>query len=167
HTRDWYSLRSLDADWKTDIYNTLDVYCRRTPGTFIEEKSFSLAWHYRQAEEGLGQLRAQELIADIKHIISDLGLQIVQGNKVLEIKSISVNKGTTARRFLDPATELILAIGDDMTDEDTFKAMPDHAITIKVGQTLSAAKYYLRSVSEVLVLLNDLAKFKAPHIADI
>ena len=167
HTRDWYSLRSLDADWKTDIYNTLDVYCRRTPGTFIEEKSFSLAWHYRQAEEGLGQLRAQELIADIKHIISDLGLQIVQGNKVLEIKSISVNKGTTARRFLDPATELILAIGDDMTDEDTFKAMPEHAITIKVGQTPSAAKYYLRSVGEVLVLLNDLAKFKASHIADV
>ena len=78
-----------------------------------------------------------------------------------------MNKGTTARRFLNPATELILAIGDDMTDEDTFKAMPEHAITIKVGQTPSAAKYYLRSVGEVLVLLNDLAKFKASHIADV
>jgi trehalose 6-phosphate synthase/phosphatase len=151
---DWHNPRNLDSEWKNEIYNVLDTYCRRTPGSFIEEKTYSLAWHYRRAEEGLGQLRAQELIADLKHMIADLGLHIIQGNKVLEIKNISVNKGNAVKRFLDKDDyDFVIAIGDDQTDEDTFKAMPDNAITIKVGTTLSIAKYYLKSIPDVLNLL--------------
>jgi trehalose 6-phosphate synthase/phosphatase len=49
-----------------------------------------------------------------------------------------------------------MAIGDDHTDEDTFKAMPEDAITIKVGSSYSAATYFLHSSKEVRALLQEL-----------
>lgn len=154
----WKSSLPMDTDWKNGLYNTLDNYCRRTPGTFIEEKSFSMAWHYRQADNGLGELRAQELVGDIKHLTADLGLNILHGDKVVEIKSIAVNKGNAVKRFLYEDYDLVMAIGDDVTDEDTFKAMPEGAITIKVGKALSSANYHLRSVDDVLELLKKMIK---------
>jgi trehalose 6-phosphate synthase/phosphatase len=51
-----------------------------------------------------------------------------------------------------------LAIGDDWTDEDTFKAMPEEAITIKVGSTSSAAKYNVPTFKEVRGFLKILAE---------
>lgn len=153
----WRNRKDLNDEWKQDVFSALETYCRRTPGSFIEEKSYSLAWHYRKTEAGLGQLRAHELMADMKHVIADLGLQILQGDKVVEIKNISINKGKAAKRWLEKDDyDFVMAIGDDHTDEDTFKAMPKDAITIKVGSNISAATYYLQSHKEVLALLREL-----------
>ena len=158
HGKFWRSKRDLNDAWKQEIFNVMNQYARRTPGASIEEKSYSLAWHYRKVENGLGDLRAQELTADIKHFVSDRGLQLLQGDKVIEVKSISVNKGRAARRWLEKDEyDFIMAIGDDHTDEDTFKAMPEEAITIKVGSTISAATYYLSSYEEVRKLLREMA----------
>lgn len=153
----WHNRRDLSDEWKPEIRNILDVYTKRTPGTFVEEKSYSLAWHYRRAENGLGKLRTHELIADIKHVVTDRGLQILQGDKVLEIKNMSINKGRAARRWLEKDNfDFVMAIGDDHTDEDTFKAMPPDAITIKVGSNVSAASYCLKSYQEVRTFLQDI-----------
>ncbi|HRO43259.1 MAG TPA: bifunctional alpha,alpha-trehalose-phosphate synthase (UDP-forming)/trehalose-phosphatase [Flavipsychrobacter sp.] len=157
HGKFWRSKRDLNDDWKQEIYNVMNQFVRRTPGASIEEKSYSLAWHYRKVEDGLGNLRVQELMADIKHFVSDRGLQMLQGDRVLEIKSIAVNKGRAARRWLEKEEyDFLMAIGDDHTDEDTFKAMPEDAITIKVGSTISAATYYLGSYEEVRTLLREM-----------
>lgn len=158
HGKFWRSKKDLSNDWKQEIQYVMNQYCRRTPGASIEEKSYSLAWHYRAVEEGLGNLRAQELMADIRHFVSDRGLQLLQGDKVIEIKSIAVNKGRAAKRWLEKEEyDFVMAIGDDHTDEDTFKAMPDDAITIKVGSNISAATYYLSSFREVRELLTEMS----------
>ena len=52
----------------------------------------------------------------------------------------------------------MLAIGDDHTDEDIFKVLPDTAYTIKVGSSMSAASYYLRSPQEVRSFLRELTE---------
>lgn len=157
HGKFWRSKSDLNDNWKQEIFNVMNQYARRTPGASIEEKSYSLAWHYRKVENGLGDLRAQELTADMKHFLSDRGLQLLQGDKVIEVKSIAVNKGRAARRWLEKADyDFIMAIGDDYTDEDTFKAMPEDAITIKVGSNVSAATYYLSSYEEVRKLLREM-----------
>jgi trehalose 6-phosphate synthase/phosphatase len=153
----WKHRKDLNNEWKHEIRHVMDIYSGRTPGASVEEKSYSLAWHYRRVEEGLGKLRAQELMADVKHFVSDQGLQLLQGDKVLEVKSMAVNKGKAARRWLDKTEyDFIIAIGDDHTDEDTFKAMPEDAITIKVGKKVSAATYFLNSHVEVRQLLKEL-----------
>jgi trehalose 6-phosphate synthase/phosphatase len=163
HGKIWRHRKDLNNTWKHEIRHMMEVYSGRTPGASIEEKSYSLAWHYRRAEEGLGSMRVQELMADVKHYTADQGLQILQGDKVLEIKSISVNKGKAAQRWLDKKDyDFTMAIGDDHTDEDTFKAMPEDAITIKVGKNISAATYFLNSHIEVRALLRELCISKSP-----
>jgi trehalose 6-phosphate synthase/phosphatase len=157
HGKFWRSKKDLNSDWKGEILNVMNQFARRTPGASIEEKSYSLAWHFRKVEDGLGSLRAHELMSDIKHFVSDRGLQMLQGDKVIEVKSISINKGRAAKRWLEKEDyDFIMAIGDDFTDEDTFKAMPEDAITIKVGSNLSAATYYLSSYEEVRTLLTEM-----------
>jgi trehalose 6-phosphate synthase/phosphatase len=146
----WHKISGLSDSWKQDIYPVLETYVDRTPGSFIEEKTYSLAWHYRKAQNGLGELRANELVNNLKYIANDKGLQILPGDKVLEIKNIEVNKGKAAVSLTENQDyDFIIALGDDFTDEDVFKALPDSAITIKVGSNISAAKFYLRNPSEV------------------
>ena len=56
--------------------------------------------------------------------------------------------------------DFVLAIGDDLTDEDMFNVLPDNAYSIKVGYDISAAKYRLESAAEVRSFLKELCKFK-------
>lgn len=154
---EWKPLPLLTDRWKQEVKTVLDTYTDRTPGSFIEEKSYSLVWHYRKVEEGLGELRANEILNHLRMIIADKGLQMMRGNKVIEFKNIEVNKGKAAQNWLygnDP--DFILALGDDATDEDIFKALSQEAYTIKVGSNISAARYYLKDYNEVRELLKDL-----------
>jgi len=155
----WHKISGLSDAWKQDIYPILETYVDRTPGSFIEEKTYSLVWHYRKAQKGLGELRANELANNLKYLASDKGLQLLPGDKVLEIKNMEVNKGKAAASLIEKNDyDFIIAFGDDYTDEDIFKALPDSAITIKVGSNISAAKFYLRNPGEVRRFLLDLTE---------
>jgi trehalose 6-phosphate synthase/phosphatase len=155
----WRNRNDLNDNWKEEIRNMMNLFNSRTPGASIEEKSFSLAWHYRNVEAGFGELRANELKADISHFVAYRGLQLLQGDKVIEVKSMAVNKGKAARRWLEhDSYDFIIAIGDDHTDEDMFKVMPEDAITVKVGGQISAATYYLNTYEEVRSLLQEFSK---------
>ena len=80
---------------------------------------------------------------------------------VVELKNADVNKGIAAQRWLgNRDAGFVMAIGDDWTDEDTFKAMPENSLTIKVGSTTSSAKYNIPSVKEVRGFLKMLADLK-------
>jgi trehalose 6-phosphate synthase/phosphatase len=155
---EWKSLPLLTDVWKQEVKAVLDTYTDRTPGSFIEDKSYSLVWHYRKVEEGLGELRANEIINHLKVTIADKGLQMMPGNKVIEFKNIEVNKGKAVLTWLHGKhPDFMIAFGDDHTDEDIFKALPAEAYTIKVGSNISAARYYLRNFYEVRQLLKALS----------
>ncbi len=159
HGDDWKSIPGLTDDWKKDVLQVLNTYTDRTPGSFIEEKAFSLVWHFRRTDEGLGELRANELTNNLKYLVSDRGLQILQGNKVIEVKNAEINKGkAVAAWVMENQPDMIIAIGDDYTDEDIFKTLAEDAITIKVGSNISAAKYFLHSYRDVRRFLATLAK---------
>ncbi|NTE05642.1 bifunctional alpha,alpha-trehalose-phosphate synthase (UDP-forming)/trehalose-phosphatase [Agrobacterium tumefaciens] len=161
----WNCLPLLTDQWKQEMKSILETYTDRTPGSFIEEKSYSLVWHYRKAEEGLGDLRANEIVSHLKILAADKGLQLMPGNKVIEFKNMEVNKGKAALNWLyGKQPDFILALGDDHTDEDIFKALPNDAFTIKVGNNISEAKYYLNDFKEVRKLLWGLVQ-KEPHLS--
>jgi len=162
----WHKLPGLSSQWKQDIRPVLETFVDRTPGTFIEEKSFSLVWHYRKAQKGLGELRAGELMNNLKYLATDKGLQLLPGNKVVEVKNVEINKGKAAMMLIDNTEyDFIMALGDDYTDEDIFKALPESAITIKIGNNLSAAKFYLRTPQEARRLLKNMAEAGVKHHA--
>jgi len=151
----WHKISGLSDAWKHDIFPVLETYVDRTPGSFIEEKTYSLVWHYRNTQKGLGELRANELMNNLKYMASDKGLQLLPGDMVLEIKNVEVNKGKAALMLVEQKDyDFIIALGDDYTDEDVFKCLPDNAVTIKVGSNVSAAKFYLRNPAEVRRLLS-------------
>lgn len=154
NNENWVVIPELNADWKDSIKSMLEAYSDRTPRSFIEDKSYSLAWHYRTADFDLGEVRAGELLTNLSYLTRERGLQILQGDKVLEIRNAEVNKGKAAVAYITQyPCDFIMAIGDDHTDEDIFMQLPDTAISIKVGSKLSAAQYFLRNVNEVRIFL--------------
>lgn len=154
---EWHKINGLSTTWKKDIYAEMEKYVDRTPGSFIEEKTYSLVWHYRKAQRGLGELRANELMTTLKFLATDKGLQLLPGDKVVEVKNIEVNKGKAALSLVEQSDyDFIMALGDDFTDEDLFKSLPDSSISIKVGTGASAAKFFVRNPKEVRSLLTAL-----------
>jgi trehalose 6-phosphate synthase/phosphatase len=154
---DWEMLHQINADWKPNIRPTLESFVDRTPGSFIEEKNYSLVWHYRKAEQEQADLRANELKDELTNLIANHNLEIMEGHKVIEVKSGGINKGSAALRFIaaDPY-DFIFAAGDDWTDEYMFRELPESAITVKVGMTNTAARYKVESVGDMRHLLEAL-----------
>lgn len=147
---DWEMLTHTSNEWMPMIRPNLERYVDRTPGTFIEEKNYSLVWHFRNAETDLGELRARELKNELREMIANHNLEIMEGNKVIEVKTGGIDKGTAANNFLrniDP--DFIMAMGDDWTDEFLFKGLPKDAVTIKVGIKETNAAYKLETVEAV------------------
>ena len=80
-------------------------------------------------------------------------INVLEGNKVVEIKNAGINKGIAALRWLQEGYDFILSSGDDWTDEDTFAAMPESAYTIKVGFSPTVARLNIASVQQMRALL--------------
>ncbi len=157
--QEWMHIPGLSNAWKEEVHQLMDAFSDRTPGSFVEEKSYSLVWHYRNVQKGLGALRGNELMDNLRYMIAPHGLQLLSGNKVIEVKNTEVNKGKATLKLIDQDEyDFILAIGDDYTDEDIFKALPDDAISIKVGTDLSAARYFVEDYKEVRSLLDEFSK---------
>ena len=159
----WRQLKSTPTEWKERVRPILQLYVDRLPGALLEEKEFSLAWHYRKADPEQASQRAQELIDDLSGYTRNIDVQVLEGNKVIEIRNTGVNKGTAALEWLGShPPEFILGIGDDWTDEDLFRALPPSACSVRVGVAKTAARFHLASHTTVRRLLRELAETDRP-----
>ncbi|HZL07447.1 MAG TPA: trehalose-phosphatase, partial [Coriobacteriia bacterium] len=151
---EWTTIEPMNDLWKERVRPVLEMFVDRTPGSFIEEKDFSLVWHYRASQPELAETRRVELRQALTGMLKDLGLAAMEGNKVVEVKRAEVNKGRAAHRWMsEEGVEFVLAIGDDRTDEDVFASAPSGAWTIKVGPGATEAGYSVKGVSDVRRLL--------------
>jgi trehalose 6-phosphate synthase/phosphatase len=155
--KDWELLEPVVNEWKEEIRTILEMHMDRTPGSFIEEKECSLVWHYRKADAALASIRARELKDALLHLTTNLDLGVLEGSKVMEIKHIGINKGRAVQRWLPKEQwDFVLAIGDDVTDEDIFAVLPESAYSIKVGLGPSKARFNIASQHEVRELLQEM-----------
>ena len=157
----WKRLVAADTkEWFPIVRSIMEDFCKRTPGAFIEKKKFALSWHYRQSSEHFSAYQARRLIAELKSTLSSRPVSILHGKKVVEVRAAEANKGHFVRWLLDRyalSDDIqIIAIGDDKTDEDMFRALPDHAITVKVGHDYSDAHYRLSTPDDVYTFLESL-----------
>ncbi|MEM6397244.1 MAG: bifunctional alpha,alpha-trehalose-phosphate synthase (UDP-forming)/trehalose-phosphatase [Bacteroidota bacterium] len=156
---EWHLNPNVTDAWKPKVQELLDNLVTRTPGSFVEEKDYSLAWHYRGIDRDLGQKRVREFRDMLAYLIQNQDLQVLEGNKVVEIKNAGVNKGKATQHWVGQKPwDFILGIGDDSTDEDIFKAMPKTGVSIKVGGGRTSARYALSSVSEVREMFKELLR---------
>ena len=155
----WDMTAILDNKWKDRIENIMQLYADRMPGTLIEEKDYSLAFHYRKCEPDMVAVKLGEVRAALAFAIESMSLSIQEGNKVLEVKDSRIDKGQSVSTFIHHQDyDFILGVGDDYTDEDLFAALPSDAFSIKIGLDPTSAKYRLNSWKSMRVLLHELTK---------
>mgnify|MGYP006425932191 FL=1 len=150
---EWNRSVTGKKEWMADVLPIFETFTDRTPGTFIEEKHNSLVWHYRKTDPELAAGRVVEIKTVLSSLISD-EVTILDMDKALEVVDRQVNKGSAVFEIKNQGDyDFILCIGDDVTDENMFVSLPDHAYTVKVGRKPTAAKYYIESVAQVKALL--------------
>lgn len=150
----WQMTIALNNEWKSSIIHVMEVYADRMPGALIEEKDYSLAFHYRLCEPDLVATKLPEVMDTLVSMTQTMSIGLQEGNKVIEMKDLRVNKGFGASVFLkNPDFDFVMSIGDDVTDEDLFEVLEEGSYGIKVGFGSSKANYRVRSWQSVRKLL--------------
>jgi trehalose 6-phosphate synthase/phosphatase len=144
------------------VEGILDQFTASTPGSRLEEKTVSVAWHYRQADPEFGARQAHELRMLLGEALSNQPLEVVEGKHVIEIRLRGISKAAVAHRTAFDVSDGIIAIGDDQTDEDLFRALPPSAVTIAVGSAQSAARYHVANCGAVRTLLRQVVLARVP-----
>jgi trehalose-phosphatase len=127
---------------------------RGIPGVHLEKKGYGISVHYRRVRPArLGQFR-KRLFA-LKQTTNALAFHWTRGHCVWELRPRARwDKGKALlklwRRLGRP---YVVAVGDDVTDEDMFRAVRGRGVGVKVGPGVTAAGYRLRSQNEVPRLL--------------
>jgi trehalose 6-phosphate synthase/phosphatase len=152
---DWEPLNEhLDAGWKSLVRPILEHFVDRTPGSFVEDKAYSLVWHYRMADPEFGEWLANELVAMLDGMLAESDLRPVRGQKTVEVKPVSLNKGEAARVLSGrTSADFRFAAGDDRTDEDLFASLAPPAWTVHIGPGRTCARFSLPEVTSLVRLL--------------
>ncbi len=155
---DWRLATPGKGDWKSRIIPILESYADRLPGSFVEEKEHSVVWHYRLSDPEHGTLLAAEAFDHLTTLTANYDVQVNRGNKIVEVRPIGVHKGTMALKIIDLVQpDFVFSAGDDVTDEDLFKALPAPAFTVKVGIGTTQARFTVGHQAEVVRLLEELS----------
>jgi trehalose 6-phosphate synthase/phosphatase len=153
----WQHHTDIDMSWKSLIKSTFELYEKRAPGSFVEEKEYTMAWHYRNVDNDLGFIRSRELLDNLYHLVRNTHLNVLDGNKVIEVRAAGIDKGIATGKIMELfPSDFILAMGDDKTDEDVFHVLKGRGVTVKVGSDLSAAEYNVKNQHEAFRLLDGL-----------
>ncbi len=157
---EWRGAEVPAGAWQEPLLAILRGFAERTPGSLIERKTAGFAWHYRMADPEFGAAQAKELSLHLSTLLSNVALEVLHGDMVLEIRPAGIHKGLAVARVLAHASPgmLLLAIGDDRTDEDLFAALPEGSIAVHVGHLPSHAPIRIVDVHAARALLAQIAE---------
>ncbi len=147
-----------DLSWKDQLREYLNLFTAMTPGSFLEEKTASLVWHYRNSDPEFGEWKARQLVSELQEMLSNLPVEIHHGKKNVTIVSIHANKGSTIYHLLaSNQYDKALCAGDDETDESMFRLSDNAIIGVKIGdKEETEAEFRCSSPKAFRALLNKL-----------
>jgi trehalose 6-phosphate synthase/phosphatase len=153
----WREATQIPSELLSRAQEIVRVHVRRTPGARMEIKSASIAFHFRGADPHLAEARLRVLRSELSNKLGPEA-ELLDGHKVLEVRIRGVHKGTVLQQIAAsvPRASVLFAAGDDRTDEDLFAAVPEDAITVRVGPGASRARLRLPGPFELRRLLNSL-----------
>lgn len=141
----WQAVADISTAWKDELLPIFKEFAQNTPGSLVEIKSASLAWHYRRVDPKIGISRAIALQRSLTEVVKNHPVDLLMGDKVIEVKLRGVHKGRIIEKFFwDLRGTMLVALGDDSTDEDLFAALPEGSIAVHVGPNPSRAPFRLR-----------------------
>jgi trehalose 6-phosphate phosphatase len=153
-------VQSVDDSLIQSFRGRLRAYTDRYPGLLLEDKKLSIAIHFR---------RASNLQAEVERILRetiaghDSAFHIQSGKMIAEIKPRGSDKGFAIRRFMQSPpfqSRMPLFIGDDVTDEDGFRAVNElRGVSVKVGHGPSNASHRMEHPADVIEWLRSYLNF--------
>lgn len=151
----WTTFFEENTEWKNKAYSALWALTVQFDGSFIEEKHYSLTWHYGQGPKPISLKEKKEIIGAINLLPSREEFLVYDQDHAIELRTKNINKGRFARQFIkQEKNDFIFAVGDGATDEDLFDGVGKSYFTIKVGQDVgSSARFFLADQREVMPLL--------------
>lgn len=170
------------ATWKKSVLTMLRDAAATLPGAAVEEKTASVAFHFRKSRELAAKAASpsavddavRSLRASLAQLTSGMPCRVTDAKEALEVRSLAVNKGALLRSAVSGTkTDFVLVVGDDETDEDAFaeamtssrlasKGATPTVVTIRVGHVLSRARWNVSDVQAVLDMLRTLISTNEP-----
>lgn len=139
-----------------ELHEVVDV----SLGWLVERKPASIAVHHRQvADPGQTLLKVRHVLDG--HRGDAPGFVVADGKAVTELRPAGITKGTVVDRLADAAPDRhLLVIGDDVTDEDAFRAADARGgttVVVAEDDRESAARFRVMVPADVVNLLQALA----------
>ena len=138
------------ADRRDRLVERLEPVVGTTEGAWLEVKPASVAVHVRKVQDRA----AAADVLERARAAADASLTMKPGKDVLELAVTDADKGSAVHRLV---AELDVAgaayFGDDVTDEDAFRALGPDALTVKVGTGETAARFRVADPAAVRMVL--------------
>jgi trehalose 6-phosphate phosphatase len=119
-----------------ELKKRLAAIAALSPGILLEDKSYSLALHYRLAPHA--EKAIYEAVSLIRADLPNAPIEVLPGKCVCEIKHSGFTKATGVRELMTHAPfkgRKPMFIGDDVTDETVFAIMTDFdGVAFSVGR---------------------------------
>jgi trehalose 6-phosphate phosphatase len=143
------------ADRRDALAARLEPLVTGTPGARLEIKPASVAVHVRQVPD---RAAAAALLEEAARAAVDPSLTMKPGKDVLEVAVTDADKGSAVRRLAaEIGARAVLYLGDDVTDEDAFRALGGDDVGVKVGAGDTVAAHRVADPTAVRALLEHLA----------
>ncbi|KAG6790362.1 hypothetical protein POTOM_006515 [Populus tomentosa] len=121
----------LNMEWLDSVKHVFEYFEERTPRSRFEPRETSLVWNYKYADVEFGRLQARDML---QHLwtgpISNASVDVVQGSRSVEVRSVGVTKGAAIDRILGEIVhsksmtkpiDYVLCIGHFLgKDEDVY-----------------------------------------------
>lgn len=156
---DWVSRIVSNTDsWKSEVTRLMSTFCKRVPGSFVEEKEASVVWHFRRSPKNFADFQARKLQDELHVCMANLPVIVSFGSKIVEAKASECNKGAYLHYLFEQNHDRrSIVIGDDITDEDMFRVLEHRGVSIRVGPGATSANLRLAEQSDVIPFLQNLA----------
>lgn len=141
------SSRSTRAELTAEQQETLEQVTREletlsegVSGAHLESKASAVVLHTRRMTDraAADAVEAAGLEVTTRHT----GLHVLHGKQVVEVGVVRADKGSALVALRDEVgAEVVAYFGDDVTDEDAFRALGPDDVTVKVGDGETAARF--------------------------
>jgi trehalose 6-phosphate phosphatase len=166
------SSRSTEADLTQEQQETLEQLTReieslaegRPPGAWVETKPSAVVLHTRRMTDraAADAVEAAALEVTTRHT----GLHVLHGKQVVEVGVVRADKGSALLALRDEVgAEVVAYFGDDVTDEDAFRALGPGDVTVKVGEGETAARFRVAHPEDAAEALVHLFEQRATHLS--
>ncbi len=124
----------------------------------MERKPAGLAFHWRGLDAGRAERIRQRIEEHWKNRVSHFRLELLEFDGGVELRAADVNKGQAVQKILGEAPDdaMVAYLGDDLTDEDAFRALDGRGLRVLVRKDYreTDADVWIRPPNELLDFLD-------------